>query len=168
MHVNTSTQRTTGSNSWVLRSVLILLGIISAFVAANVAFGGLETLGWQGPTKYVTVSDHDAYLLRDSHARFYGGVYLGIGMFLIVASTNLRKYRTALHLVFALIFLGGLARLSQNEPDVTFGSDLAVSTIVELVGMPALAVWVAMATRSSHAGTTVTTTAPSAPSLMSA
>ena len=75
------------------------LGAVSAFVAVNVAFGGLETLGLQGPTEYFQVTDHDAYLLRDSHAHFYGGVYLGIAIFLIVASTNLRKYRTGLNVV---------------------------------------------------------------------
>ena len=91
----------------LLRLTLIGLGAVSAFVAVNVAFGGLETLGLQGPTDYVQVTDRDAYLLRDSHAHFYGGVYLGIAIFLIVASTNLRKYRTGLNVVFAVIFLGG-------------------------------------------------------------
>jgi hypothetical protein len=124
-------------------------------VAINVAFGGLETLGLQGPTKYFQVTDHDAYLLRDSHARFYGGVYLGIAAFLIVASTNLHKYRTALTVVFATIFLGGVARLTQVEPGVTFGKDLALSSVIELVGMPAMAVWLAAATRSQR--TTIAT-----------
>jgi hypothetical protein len=121
---------------------------VSAFVAFNVAFGGLETLGLQGPTKYFQVTDHDAYLLRDSHARFYGGVYLGIAIFLIFASTNPRKYRGALNVVFALIFLGGVARLTQLEPRVTFGKDLLVSSLIELVGMPAMTLWLAAATKS--------------------
>ena len=132
----------------LLRVALLGLGTVSAFVAINVAFGGLETLGLQGPTDYVQVTDHDAYLLRDSHAHFYGGVYLGIALFLIVASTNLRKYRTALNVVFAVIFAGGVARLTQVEPAVTFGTDLAVSSLIELVGMPAMALWLAVATRS--------------------
>lgn len=114
------------------------------------AFGGLETLGLQGPTKYFQVTDHDAYLLRDSHARFYGGVYLGIAVFLLVAATNLRKYRTALNVVFAMIFLGGVARLTQAEPGVTFGKDLGFSTVVELVGMPVLAAWLAHATKPAR------------------
>jgi hypothetical protein len=97
----------TTASAKVLRCVLVVLGAVSAFVAFNVAFGGLETLGLQGPTRYFQVTDHDAYLLRDSHARFYGGVYLGIAVFLILASTNLRKYRTTLNVVFALIFVGG-------------------------------------------------------------
>jgi len=133
-----------------LRVVLVVLGAVSAFVAINVAFGGLETLGLQGPTKYFQVTNHEAYLLRDSHARFYGGVYLGIAAFLIVASTNLAKHRGALNVVFALIFLGGVARLTQLEPGVTFGPTLAVSSLIELVGMPALTLWLAAATKTAR------------------
>jgi len=145
-HTNPSTTSTK-----VLRVVLAALGAVSAFVAINVAFGGLETLGLQGPTKYFQVTDHDAYLLRDSHARFYGGVYLGIAIFLVVASTNLRKYRSALIVVFAMIFLGGVARLTQLEPGVTFGKDLGLSSVIELIGMPAMAVWLGTATKSPRA-----------------
>ena len=148
-HIPTSTPGSPGPK--VLRVVLIGLGAISAVVAINVAFGGLETLGLQGSTKYFRVTDHEAYLIRDSHARFYGGVYLGIAMFLIVASTNLPKYRTALNVVFGLIFLGGVARLTQLEPGTTFGKDLGISTLIELVGMPALTLWLAAATRSPRA-----------------
>jgi Domain of unknown function (DUF4345) len=133
-----------------LRAVLVVLGAVSAFVAINVAFGGLETLGLQGPTEHFEVTDHDAYLLRDSHARFYGGVYLGVAAFLILAATNLGKYRTALNVVFGLIFLGGVARLTQAEPGVTFGKNLGLSTVVELVGMPVLAAWLAHATRPAR------------------
>jgi hypothetical protein len=146
IHTNSST-----TSAKLLRVVLVALGAVSAFVAINVAFGGLETLGLQGPTRYFRVTDHDAYLLRDSHARFYGGVYLGIAAFLMIASSNLRKYRSALNVVFALIFLGGVARLTQLEPGVTFGKDLAVSSVVELIGMPAIAAWVAHATRPDPA-----------------
>ena len=142
----TTTTTRSSTSAKVLRGTLVVLGAASAFVAVNVAFGGLETLGLQGPTKYFQVTDHDAYLLRDSHARFYGGVYLGIAAFLIVASTNLAKYRSALNVVFALIFLGGVARLTQLEPGVTFGPTLAMSSLIELVGMPAMALWLTAAT----------------------
>jgi hypothetical protein len=145
---STTTPRPHRSTSTLaLRAVLVVLGAISAFVAVNVAFGGLETLGLQGPTEYFRITDHDAFALRDSHARFYGGVYLGIAAFLILAATDLRKYRGPLNLAFALIFLGGLARLSQGDAAVTFGHDLTVSSLIELVGMPALALWLTAATR---------------------
>ena len=50
--------------------------------------------------------------------------------------------------MFGVIFLGGVARLTQLEPAVTFGKDLAVSSLIELVGMPAMALWLAAATRT--------------------
>lgn len=136
------------ASSNALRAVLVVLGAVSAFVAVNVALGGLETLGLQGPTDYVQVTDERAYLIRDSHAHYYGGVYLALGLFLIYAATNVRRFRPTLYVVFAMIFAGGLARLTQLEPGVTFGADLLPSSLIELVGMPLLALWVAKATRS--------------------
>ena len=144
------TEHTTATRSTkLLRIVLVALGAISAFVAVNVAFGGLETLGWQGPTDYFRVTDNDAFLIRDSHAHYYGGVYLAVAAVLIIAATNVGKYHQALYVVFAMIFVGGLARLTQLEPSVTFGSDLMLSSVIELVGAPLLALWVAHVARHS-------------------
>ena len=125
----------------IFRFILVALGAISAFVALNVALGGLDTLGWQGPTHYFQATDPDAFNIRDSHARFYGGVYAGIAAVLLVGATDINKYRQTLSVVFGLIFLGGLARLSQGQLDVMFGPDLTVSSVVELIGMPAMLWW---------------------------
>lgn len=138
----------------LLRAVLVVLGLVSAAVAINVAFGGFATLGWQGPRRIVAVTDPDTYLVRDSHVRFYGGLYLGVAIFLVAASGDLVRHRNSLLLVFGLIFAGGLARLTQSEPGVTFGADLGVSTLIELVGMPLLAVWLVRATRAPGAALT--------------
>ena len=150
----------TSISSKAFSAVLLVLGVISSFVAVNVAFGGLDTLGWQGPRNYFTVTDDDAFSVRDSHARFYGGVYLGIGIFFILAATNVQKYRQGLALVFALIFLGGLARLTQLDLDTVLGPDLLVSTIVELVGMPLLFIWLHRLTQTSTSAQTSATAAP--------
>jgi hypothetical protein len=153
--MSTHTNKFTTSDR-ALQAVLLVLGAISAFVAVNVAFGGLETLGLQGSTDYVQVTDQDAYLIRDSHAHYYGGVYLALGLFLIYAATDVRRFRPTLNVVFAMIFAGGLARLTQLEPDVTFGADLMVSTVIELVGIPLLAWWVARSGRTvRHAAPTI-------------
>jgi len=135
--------------STALRVVLSLLGAVSAFVAVNVAFGGLQTLGLQGPTDYFQVTDQHAFAIRDSHAHYYGGVYLALGVFLIYAATDVRRFRQGLYVVFAMIFAGGLARITQLEPSATFGRDLLPSTLIELVGIPLLAVWVAKASRTT-------------------
>jgi hypothetical protein len=145
-------QHTTKTNAnptlRTLRLTLTILGGLSVFVAANVAFGGLRTLGLQGTSDFVTVRDEAAFLIRDSHAHYYGGVYLALGAFLIYAARDVRRYQQALNVVFATMFAGGVARLTQLEPSVTFGADLITSTVIELIGIPALAMWVH---RASHA-----------------
>jgi hypothetical protein len=69
----------------------------------------------------------------------------------VLASTDLRKYRVALNLTSTPIFLGCLARLTRLEPSIVFGPELVVSTMVELVGMPALIVWLTSLTRTPAA-----------------
>jgi hypothetical protein len=137
----------------MLRVTLTVLGGLSVFVAANVAFGGLRTLGLQGTSDFLAVRDDAAFLVRDSHAHYYGGVYLALGAFLVYAARDVRRYQQALNVVFAMMFAGGLARLTQGEPAVTFGADLITSTVIELIGIPALALWV---NRVNHAAGPVT------------
>lgn len=81
-------------------------------------------------------------------------------MFLIYASRDVARYRQGLYVVFAMIFAGGLARLSQLEPSVTFGSDLMVSTVIELIGIPLLALWIARTNRTSATTAVVSAPAP--------
>ena len=151
MSTSPTAQPAGAATSKALRVVITLLGAVSAFVAVNVAFGGLETLGLQGPTDYFRVTDQHVYAIRDSHAHYYGGVYLALGVFLTYAASDVRRFRQGLYVVFAMIFAGGLARITQIEPATTFGHDLLPSTLIELFGIPLLAVWVAKATRTTNA-----------------
>ena len=121
--------------------ILIVLGALNIFVGINVGFGGIATLGLQGQTEFFEVTDETIFLMRDSHIRYFGGLYFGIGLFLILASTNLRKYHTALNLVFAIIFIGGLARFTMMRFDIIFGPDIIGSLLVELILMPVLYFW---------------------------
>jgi hypothetical protein len=156
--MNTSiTSRRQATTPTALRVVLTILGAVSAFVAVNVAFGGLDTLGLQGASDYFRVTDQHAFSIRDSHARYYGGVYLALGAFLIYAARDVRRFRQGLYVVFAMIFAGGLARLTQLDAAATFGADLLPSTVIELVGIPALTLWVAKASRATN---TVTAAEP--------
>ncbi len=132
-----------------LRILLIVLGLINIFIGINVAFGGIQTLGWQGQTDFVEIADEYAFLLHDSHIRFFGGIYIGIGAFLVLASADLRKYHTALSLVLILIFMGGLARFTMLRPDIIFGPDIIGSLLAELVLMPVLFVWLRRITARS-------------------
>ncbi len=124
-----------------LRVVLILAGIVIIFTGINTAFGGMLTLGWQGQTVFFEVTDQHSYLVQDSQIRFLGGLWTGIGLLFIIASSNVEKYQSVLKFAFALIFLSGLARFSQMQLDITFGKDIVGSLVAELVGMPLLYFW---------------------------
>jgi len=129
------------ASSNAIRILFIVLGLINIFLGINVAFGGILTLGWQGTTDFVEITDEYVFQLHDSHIRFFGGLYIGIGAFLILGSTNLHKYYTPLTLMLVLMFVGGLARLTMMRPDIIFGPDIIGSLLAELVLMPILIVW---------------------------
>ena len=132
-----------------LRVVLILAGIVIIFTGVNTAFGGMLTLGWQGQTTFFEVTDQHSYLVQDSHIRFLGGLWMGIGLLFIVAAINVERYQNALKFAFVLIFLGGLARFSQMQLVITFGKDIVGSLVAELVGMPLLYFWLSRTIKKS-------------------
>jgi hypothetical protein len=136
--------------SAAFRTIIVTIGVINVFLGLNVGFGGLQTLGWQGTGVFFEVTDQYLYLIRDSHMRFYGGLYIAVGLFLVLATTDLRRYHTALNLVFAMIFTGGLARLTMLRPDVFLGADLVISLTVELVLMPILYLWLSRMLRADR------------------
>ena len=124
-----------------LRVVLVLAGAFIAFTGLNTALGGIPTLGWQGQTPFLQVTDQAAYLVQDSHTRFLGGVWTALGVLFIVAARAPAAYRPVLYFAYAAVFLGGLARLSQLEFGTIFGPDIVGSLIAELIGMPLLFLW---------------------------
>lgn len=127
----------------ILIALLILLGLANILIGINVGFGGMQTLGLQGQTKFFEITNEYQFLVQDSHIRLFGGLYAGIGIFLLIAVTNLRKYQIALNLIFFLIFIGGLTRLTMLRTDIVFGRDIIGSLFAELIIMPALYLWLA-------------------------
>ena len=129
------------TNAIALRVVLILAGLVIIFTGVNTAFGGMLTLGWQGQTTFFEVTDQHSYLVQDSHIRFLGGLWMGIGLLFIFAARNVERQQNVLKFALVLIFLGGLARFSQMQLDITFGKEIVGSLVAELVGMPLLYFW---------------------------
>jgi hypothetical protein len=74
--------------------------------------------------------------------RFLGGVRTGVGMLLLISAISPKKFHPILNSVFAIIFLGGLARLTAMRPEIVFGPDIIGSLVAELILMPVLFVWV--------------------------
>lgn len=124
-----------------LRVVLVLAGAFIVFTGLNVALGGIPTLGWQGQSSFLQVTDSTAFAVQDSHVRFLGGLWTAMGLMFIAAARSPSSFRPALYFAYAAIFLGGLARLSQMDFDTLFGPDIVGSLAAELIGMPLLFLW---------------------------
>jgi hypothetical protein len=139
-----------GISSTALRVVLVIVGGFFVFVGLNIGFGGIQTLGLQGTTQFLTVTQEARYLVQDNHVRFLGGVFGALGLFLILGASNLKRYQAGLRLAFALTFIGGLARFTSQRPDVVFGPDVLMSVLGELVLMPILYVWLSRTLKSQE------------------
>ena len=133
-----------------LIALRIILGLTGLYIIAsglNIAVGGMPTLGWGGQTNFFTITDMQPYLIQDSHVRFVAGVWLGLGLFFVLTTTNVYKYRPQLLFACILIFIGGLSRLFQMHPEITFGKYIIGSFLAEVVGMPILFTWIYKSTK---------------------
>lgn len=134
-----------------LSLILALSGLFIFFTGLNVALGGIKTMGWQGPTNFVQVVHEQAYLVHDSHTRFLGMVWAGMGAVFLLAVGNVRQYYPALQIFCVLIFCGGLARLGQMRTDIIFGPAILGSLLAELIGVPILLFWLNRVVRHDRA-----------------
>ncbi|MEM7303260.1 MAG: DUF4345 family protein [Pseudomonadota bacterium] len=130
-----------------LRMSLFLAGCAIILLGLNVALGGFETLGWQGDGRFFAITDHELFAIRDNHIRFIAGVWMTVGMLMMVGAAILRQMRTVLLSLIAMIFVGGLMRLSSADADLLSSSDIAPSLIGELVLFPLLGLWIIFATK---------------------
>lgn len=126
----------------VLRFLLALCGAGIVFLGLNVGFGGIATLGWQGPTDFVAAVDGAAFAVQDSHVRFLGGVWLGVGGLFLLGALVFRKFTSVLIALCGLIFVGGFVRMSAFDPALLFGADIGPSLFAELIIFPGLALWI--------------------------
>lgn len=134
----------------VLRALLLAVGAAVVLTGVNVGFGGIRTLGLQGPQDFIDVTNAAAFGAQDSHVRFLGGLWLGVGLLFAAGAFYLRKLRGALLAALALIVIGGLARFS--AACAALGPSVLPSLIAELALMPALFAWVWFAARAPQAG----------------
>lgn len=129
-----------------LRVVLAIAGVAIVFLGLNVGLGGIQTLGWQGGrADFLTVTDPVVFAVRDNHIRFIGGVWLAVGLFFVAGAFALEKLKWMLVALTAMIFVGGLARLSAADPALLTSAAVAPSFVLELVLFPLLGVWVSKA-----------------------
>ncbi len=132
--------------NYLLRLVLALTGCAIVFLGLNIALGGITTLGWQGGgTGFVTIADPVQFAVHDSHVRFIGGVWLSVGLLMLIGSFALQRMRGILIALTGMVFVGGLSRFSAFDPDVLLSAAIAPSFILELVLFPLLGLWITKA-----------------------
>ena len=125
----------------VLRILLGIIGLVIMFLGFNVAFGGIRTLGLQGPTDFIEVVNSTAFRIQDSHFRFLGGLWLGVGVAFFAGAFRLRRLRNVLIILCGVIFIGGIARLSAFDLRVLFSLSVLPSLLAELILFPAVGYW---------------------------
>lgn len=133
-----------------LRALLFLVGAAIVLTGVNVGFGGIRTLGLQGPQDFIAVTDAAAFGAQDSHVRFLGGLWLGVGLMFMAGAFRLRALRAPLMAALALIVVGGLARFTTGDA-AALAPTVRPSLFAELLLMPMLFAWIAWATRT-HPG----------------
>jgi hypothetical protein len=131
-----------------LRIVLAIIGTIVVLLGINLGLGGIRTLGLQGGTDFLTVTDPALYAIRDSHSRFIGGVWLAAGLVLLAGSVALDRLRPVLIVLTGMVFVGGLARFSAFDLALLTNMNIAPSLLFELVGFPLLGWWIAKSGRA--------------------
>ena len=131
------------------RTVVLTVGLVIVWTGINVGLGGITTLGLQGSPDFIAITNPEAFAAQDSHVRFLGGLWLGVGLVFAVAALRLRALKAALQVLLALIVVGGLARFSALRPDVLFGPQIIGSFLAEIALMPLLLLW---STRVARAG----------------
>lgn len=129
------------NQSLIFRGLLVILGAIMIFVGVNVGFGGIQTLGWQVPPDFISITNMANFQVQDNHVRFLGGFFAMTGAFMLLASTDLQKYQGELRMVFVVMFVAGLTRLSALQAEVILGSSVLVSFLAEVLLMPILFFW---------------------------
>ncbi len=115
-----------------LKIVLVLVGLYSLYISIDFGVGGFETLGWQGVPPQLADPNNLRYNVQDSHFRFLAGVFGTLGVCILLAVRDLVKYRLVLQTIFSAFIVGGLLRLSANNFDVLFISELLLALIAEI------------------------------------
>jgi len=127
---------------YVLRALLGIIGLAIIFLGLNVGFGGIQTLGWQGAGEFISIVNRDLFEVRDNHVRFIGGVWLGVGLVFLTSAFLFSQLKMTVLVLFGIIFVGGLARLSAMDAALLMGAEIVPSLIAELVVFPLIGVWV--------------------------
>ena len=125
----------------LLNTVVVIIGAAIILLGLNVGLGGIQTLGWQTTRDFISISDAATFHVQDSHIRFIGGVWFGVGVAFLIGGFAMNMFRPTLIIMSVMIAFAGLFRLSGMDSGVVFSAAIAPSIAFELVGFPLLAWW---------------------------
>jgi hypothetical protein len=122
-----------GMNKRGLQIAMALLGVIPVVTGIITMFGLSDPLYASAGIPAVAV--------LDSNLRFFGGVWLGLGLSLYLLIPDIEKQTLLFRVLWGMIFLGGIGRLASMlflapppPPFIGF-------TILEIVGAPFFVWW---------------------------
>lgn len=117
----------------LLQSFLVVLGLIPILT------GMLTMLGIHDPI--LSSLNLPASALLDSELRFFGGLWLGLGLTVLATVRNLERHFELYRVLWLMIFLGGVGRLLSifviGLPPIPF----IAFTILEIIGAPLFLYW---------------------------
>jgi hypothetical protein len=126
------------------RGLQIATGILGAIPVLT----GIITMFGLGDPIYASAGI-PANALLDSNLRFFGGVWLGLGIALYWLIPNIEKQTVLFRVLWGMIFLGGIGRLLSmiflGLPPLPF----IAFTALEIVGAPFFIWWQARVVRTA-------------------
>ena len=129
------------TRSILLKSVLALVGLAIMILGLNIGLGGIPTLGWQTSETFIAVTNETVFHVQDSHIRFIGGVWFGVGAIFLLGAGLTDRLRGTMVTLSVAIAIAGLFRLSGLDGGVVFSAAILPSLALELIGFPFLAFW---------------------------
>lgn len=117
----------------LLQILLTILGLIPIIT------GMLSMMGINDPLFAQLHLPHSALL--DSDLRFFGGVWLGLGITVLATVRDLEKHYPLYRILWGMIFLGGIGRVLSmviiGMPPIPFIG----FTVLEIIGAPLFLYW---------------------------
>lgn len=117
----------------LLQIFLAILGLIPTIT------GALTMMGINDPLFADLHLPHSALL--DSELRFFGGIWLGLGIAVLATIRDVEKHFALYRILWMMIFIGGIGRLISmfviGLPPVPF----IAFTALEIVGAPVFLYW---------------------------
>jgi len=127
----------------LFKITIYVLAAICIITGANDFIGGIGGLRSLGAN--LTESGFSDPV-TDNVIRFFAGIWIGVGLLLILFLRDLKRYQPAMLALIGIIFLGGIGRIISifqygMPEDTTGASIITLGLVVEIGLMPILAWW---------------------------